>query len=79
MLSLDRNVKVHPPIIRRTFLLFDSPMQHDAKSRSNSSSMMMVISSLHCYPKIQKLPANFQNVCWLGFETCHVSQNNYIR
>lgn len=33
-------------MIKRTFLLFASPMQHDAKLRKNNSGSMMMISEL---------------------------------
>lgn len=58
---------VHSPIIRRTFLLFDSPMQHEAKVSNNNWSsmmmMMMLLMKLSSYPEVSLSPLGwFWNV-----------------
>jgi len=62
------DVKVHSPIIRRTFLFFASAMQHDAEKRRRHRSSMMRIRS-----------PNSHTLCSFGFGTSKFSRNNNIK
>lgn len=64
-------------MIRRTFLLFDSAVQHDTKmTKTNSSSMMVYLSSL--FPTKIELTKS-KNLCPVVFETFYMYHSSYIQ